>query len=222
MVEQFSETARFNMIQQQIRPWEVLDQRVLEVMQAIPREEFVPDGYRRLAFADTEIPLGNGQSMLAPKIEARLLQALDLRPTDRILEVGTGSGYLTACLARLGGQVLSLEIEPEFTEQARQRLQRLGIDNVELRTADALAEPPVDGAFEAIAITGSLPTEERLADFRTRLTFGGRLFVVVGEAPVMTALLVTRVGENEYSREPLFETLLTPLRNAPTPERFVF
>jgi len=214
------EQARFNMIHQQIRPWEVVDPRVLQVLAQVPRERFVPTGLVGLAFADTEIPIGGGQCMMEPKVEARMLQSLDVQPTDRILEVGTGSGYVTACLARLGSQVRSLEIEPEILEQARTRLAALNITNIELIEADGLAELPVGELFDVIAITGSLPQrDKRLA---AHLSPGGRLFMVVGQTPVMQALLITRTGEDAWQEEALFETELTPLINITQPKRFDF
>ncbi len=219
MAQSALDQARFNMIHQQIRPWEVLDRRVIAVISEVPRERFVPRSYTGLAFADTEIPIGQGQRMMAPKIEARMLQALDVQPSDRALEIGTGSGYITACLARLGRKVSSLEIHADLLDQAGARLAELGVANLELRNADALAEIP-QGPFDVMAVTGSLPMrDDRL---RHRLAQGGRLFVVVGAAPVMEALLITRVGENAWKEESLFETELAPLLNAPRPERFQF
>lgn len=214
------EKARFNMVEQQVRPWEVLDSQVLELIGNLPRDHFVPDNYKGLAYADIEIPLGDGQKMMFPRVEGRLLQALDIQPTDNILEVGTGSGYLTACLAKMGNRVISQEINPTFTEQARQRLAELQIENVELRTTDSLSDDIESGRFDAIAITGSLP--EMPEAFKQRLNIGGRLFVVIGQSPVMTAFLVTRTGENEWQSEPLFETDITPLTNAPVIRKFEF
>ncbi|PLX61327.1 protein-L-isoaspartate O-methyltransferase family protein [Sedimenticola selenatireducens] len=214
------EKARFNMVEQQVRPWEVLDAQVLELIGSMPRDHFVPDSYKGLAYADIEIPLGDGQKMMFPRVEGRLLQALDIQPSDNILEVGTGSGYLTACLAKMGNRVISQEINPTFTEQARQRLAELQIENVELRTTDSLSDDIESGRFDAIAITGSLP--EMPETFKQRLNIGGRLFVVTGQSPVMTAFLVTRTGENEWQSEPLFETDITPLTNAPVIRKFEF
>ncbi|AKH20833.1 protein-L-isoaspartate O-methyltransferase family protein [Sedimenticola thiotaurini] len=214
------EEARFNMVEQQVRPWEVLDATVLELIGNLPREHFVPDNYKGLAYADIEIPLGDGQKMMFPRVEGRILQALDIQPTDNILEVGTGSGYLTACLAKLGNKVVSEEINPVFTEQARQRLAELQINNVELRTVDSLGDAAESGRFDAIAITGSLP--EMPESFKQRLNIGGRLFVVIGQSPAMSAMLVTRTGENEWQSEALFETDITPLTNAPVVRKFEF
>jgi protein-L-isoaspartate(D-aspartate) O-methyltransferase len=214
------ERARHNMIEQQIRPWEVIDKRVLDTLQTVPREDFVPGGYRGLAFADIEVPIGHGETMLAPKIEAKLLQALAIRHTDRVLEIGTGSGYLTACLARLGGHVVTIDLHADFTEQARGRLSRLGIGNVEYLSGDAFSAEIPGAPFDAIAVTGSLSLpSERLEGL---LNDGGRLFVVVGEPPAQEAQLVTRIREGVLRREGLFETVIQPLQNAPRPEAFVF
>ena len=214
------ERARHNMIEQQIRPWEVIDKRVLDALQVIPREDFVPGGYRGLAFADIEIPIGHGEAMLMPKIEAKLLQALAIQPTDRVLEVGTGSGYLTACLARLGGHVVTIDLHGDFTAQARGRLSQLGIGNVEYLTGDAFGAELTGAPFDVIAVTGSLPLpSERLEGL---LNDGGRLFVVVGEPPAQEAQLVTRIRDGVMRREGLFETVIPPLQNAPRPEAFVF
>jgi len=208
MSEIDTEQARFNMIEQQIRPWDVLDERVLEVMANTPREDFVPSRYRNLAFSDVAIPLGHGQVMMRPNVEGRLLQALNPEPSDTILEVGTGSGYLCACLARLGGRVLSVDIFPEFTTAAQQKLQHHGIGNVQLDSGDA-AQGWSDARYEVIAMTASLPV---LAEhWRQQLTLGGRLFVVVGTAPIMEALLITRTGEQTWLRQSLFDTELPPL-----------
>ncbi|WP_428610514.1 protein-L-isoaspartate O-methyltransferase family protein [Sedimenticola sp.] len=214
------EKARFNMVEQQVRPWEVLDPKVLSLVGDMPRDHFVPDNYRGLAYADIEIPLGDGQKMMFPRVEGRLLQALDIQPTDNILEIGTGSGYLTACLAKLGNNVISQDINPAFTEQARQRLAELQIENVELRIADSLSDNIESGRFDAIAVTGSLP--EMPETFKQRLNIGGRLFVVIGQSPVMTAFLITRTGEDAWQSEALFETDIAPLTNAPVIRKFEF
>lgn len=219
MSEMNLEQARFNMIEQQIRPWEVLDPKVLDVLAKVPREEFVPKAYRHLAFADMEIPLGHGEAMMAPRIEGRMLQALDVQPTDVALEVGTGSGYITACLARLAGQVYSVEIVEEFKLAAQKRLAALGITNASLRTGDAALGWKQQPRYDVIAVTGSLPVYHE--GFESSLALGGRLFVVVGEPPVMEAMLVTRVGEREFARIKLFETCLKPLTGLSRPRRFV-
>lgn len=211
--------ARFNMVEQQIRPWEVLDPKVLELPYLVPREDFVPAQYRGLAFADLEIPLGHGASMLAPKLEARMLQALELRPSDCVLEIGTGSGYMTALLAKLARKVTSVEIEPELSAAAGRRLAAHGIHNVLLEVGDGAAGWG-DGQYDAIVLTGSTPLLPEA--YRARLKLGGRLLAVVGEAPVMEAMLVTRVGEDAWRDIALFETCIPPLRNAPQPPRFAF
>ena len=218
MVMNFDQ-ARINMIEQQIRPWDVLDQRVLDVVAQVPREDFVPADYRKLAFADTHIPLGHGQVMMTPNVEARLLQALNVQPSDHIFEIGTGSGYLTACLATLGGHVTSMDIIAEFVEGAGQKLTSHAIHNVTLLAGDALAALAKEGDYDVIAVTGSLPLlPDPLSD---RLKLNGRLFVILGQAPVMQAMLITRVGDQEWSRESLFETALPGLQNAPEPQRFI-
>jgi len=214
--------ARFNMIQQQIRPWDVLDDRVLEVMAELEREPFVPDAYRGLAYADIEIPLAQGQSMLAPKVVGRLLQALAIRPDDKILEVGTGSGYVSACLSHLGGRVVSLELDPELAASARERLQALGLGRIEVIEADALAAPAPGAPFDVIALTGSTPNEEVLRVLEDQLAIGGRMFCIVGEAPVMEAILLTRLGARDLRRQALFETCVPALANVPEPEGFTF
>ena len=206
------------MLGQQIRAWEVLDDRVLRALEQTPRERFVPEEYRDLAFADTEIPLAHSQWMLAPKIEGRLLQALQVEPIDEVLEVGTGTGFLTAALARLARHVVSVDIFPDFIDAARTKLAAENLRNVELRTADALS---LDLArrFDAIAVTASVPV---LDDYFVRMLRPlGRLFVVVGRAPVMDARLITLSASGDSTSESLFETVLTPLVNAERPEPFV-
>ena len=214
------EHARFNMVQQQIRPWEVIDQRVLETLGTLPREVFVPTAYKGLAYADIEVPLAQGQKMMFPKIEGRLLQSLNIRQQDKILEIGTGSGYLTACLARLGGEVVSLDIHREFVDTAQAALTGLGFENVELRCADALADGISGEPFDVIAVTGSV-TEVPDA-WKALLSIGGRMFIICDDAPVMEATLITRTGENAWRSEGLFETELTALENIPARDRFEF
>lgn len=214
------EQARFNMVEQQIRTWEVLDQAVLDLLFRIHREDFVPARYRSLAFIDEEIPLGHGEVMLAPKLEARLTQEARLQPGDCVLEVGTGSGYMTALLASLSRHVHSVDIVPEFTVQARQKLAAHGIANVTLETGDAARGWPNHAPYDAIVLTGSVPC--LVPEIERQLTIGGRLLAVVGDEPVMTARRITRVSESAFSREGLFETCIKALRNAPHPERFVF
>jgi protein-L-isoaspartate(D-aspartate) O-methyltransferase len=213
------ELARHNMIEQQIRPWEVLDQRVLDTLASVPREEFVPQRYRNLAFGDVAIPLGHGEVMLKPNVEGRILQALAVQPADHVLEVGTGSGYLTACLARLAASVVSVDIIPEFTEAARRKLKAHGLSNVVLHVGDA-SRGWGEHRYNAIAVTGSVATVAEV--WPRSLSLGGRLFIVVGQPPVMEALLITRVGEAEWIRESLFDTELPPLRNAAPVKTFEF
>jgi protein-L-isoaspartate(D-aspartate) O-methyltransferase len=215
------ERARFNMIEQQVRPWEVLDERVLEVMRRLPREDFVPDAYKGLAYADVEIPLGEATAMLAPKMVGRMLQALDIQPQETVLEIGTGTGYMTACIARLGKRVLSLEIDPTLAADARSRLQTLGLKHVEVQDGDAFSQHISGAPFDVIAVSGSIPTREPLPALKHLLADAGRLFVVVGEPPLMEALLFTRIGQG-IRQERLFETCIGPLQNAPLPERFAF
>lgn len=211
--------AREQMIEQQIRAWEVLDPKVLGVLSDIPRERFVPAPYRKLAFADTQIPIGSGQVMLAPKIEGRLLQALSVQPGEHALEIGTGSGFMAACLAALGASVTSLELRAELADSARQRLDAAGIVNVEVRNEDG-ARLQDDKTYHAIAVTGSVPQFE--TSYQRALKVGGRLFVVVGDAPIMEAVLVTRTGASDWVRETLFETVIPPLDNVSRPAPFVF
>ena len=213
------ELARHNMIEQQIRPWDVLDQRVLDTLAQLFREDFVPDRYRNLAFSDVAIPLGHGEFMLKPNVEARILQALALQPADQVLEVGTGSGYLTAGLARLAGMVVSVDIVPEFVEAARSKLKTHGFSNVTLSVGDA-GRGWGSRRYHAIAVTGSVPAVAEV--WRQSLSLGGRLFIVVGQPPAMQALLITRIGEQEWLQESLFETELLPLRNAAAPKTFEF
>ena len=213
---------RENMVEQQVRPWEVVDMRVLETLNAVPREAFVPDAYRGLAYADVEIPNSRGGLMLAPKLVGHLLQALNVQPGDKVLEIGTGMGYVTACLSQLGGRVISLEIDPDQASETRARIAALKIPRIEIREGDGLAGPVAGGPFDAIAVKGSLPTEDALPMLQGQLAIEGRLFCIIGEAPVMRCLLVTRLGTNTYRREWRFETHLAPLKNAPEPTGFVF
>lgn len=211
--------ARRQMIDQQVRAWDVLDLQVLDAMTRVRREDFVPPAYREIAFADMCVPLGHGQSMLAPKLEGRLLQALELRAEDAVLEIGTGSGYFAACLGALAREVKSVEIFPELAQSARANLARGDVHNVTVVTADAysLAEP---ARYDAVVLTGSLPLYD--ARFEQYLAEGGRLVAVVGQGPVMEARRITRSAPGEWLRESLFETVMDPLIHAAEPPRFVF
>lgn len=208
------------MVEQQIRPWEVLDQDVLDLLYAVPREEFVPPQYRALAFGDMEIPLGEGERMWAPKIEARVMQALAVQRTERVLEVGTGSGYLTALLAHRAAHVTSLEIRPSLAGFGRANLARHGRPNVTVEVGDAACGYPNGAPYDVIVLTGSTPQlPQSLLD---EVAPGGRLFAVVGEAPVMTATILHRAAGGAFRTVELFETLLAPLVNCVRPERFRF
>jgi len=211
--------ARRQMIEQQVRAWDVLDLRVLEALQQVPREEFAPPAYREIAFADTNVPLGRGQSMLAPKVEGRILQALDIQPGDDALEIGTGSGFFAACMGRLARSVRTIDIFPDFVASATAALMRNGAHNVTAATADAMQFAERD-AYDVIAVTGSLPVYD--ARFERGLKVGGRLFVTVGTGPVLEARRVTRTGPDEWLQESLFETGMPPLINASGPPGFVF
>jgi len=214
------EQARSNMVEQQIRTWEVLDQAVLDLLYAVPREDFVPAACRTLAFADLEIPIGEGEKMMAPKVEARIVQELALRKTDRVLEVGTGSGYLTALLARRAAQVHSLEIRPALAAFGRANLERHGADNVTLEIGDGARGDAKRAPYDAIVLSGSTPVLPRA--LLEQLAPGARLFAVVGEPPVMVARLVTCTAPGAYRTAELFDTLLAPLANAEHAPRFRF
>jgi protein-L-isoaspartate(D-aspartate) O-methyltransferase len=213
------EQARFNMVEQQIRPWEVLDQRVLDLLFSVKREDFVPPAFRALAFADLELPLANGAQMWTPKMEARVIQELAPGPSDRVLEIGTGSGYLTALLASRAGDVTSVEIDPALAEEARAKLLRHGCTNVRSEIGDG-ARGWGRETYDAIVLTGSTPIlPER---FFEQLGPGGRLFAVVGDPPVMKARLVRWEGPGAKVTTDLFETVVAPLVNAASPARFAF
>ena len=218
------EQARSNMVEQQIRPWEVLDQDVLDLLYAVPREEFVPRAWRNLAFSDMEIPLKeqarDGEKMWAPKIEARVLQALAPRRTERVLEVGTGSGYLTALLAHRAAQVYSVEIEPALAAFGKANIARHGVDNVTLETGDGARGYGRWAPSDIVVLTGSVPVLPPAV--LESLAPGGRVFAVVGDAPVMTAKIVTRTAPGAFRTAELFETLLAPLVNCVQPSRFSF
>ena len=214
------EQARFNMVEQQIRPWDVLDETVLNLLSRVKREDYVPQIYRAMAFMDIEIPLGNGEAMLSPKVEARLLQELKIKPTDKVLEVGTGSGHMTALLASLAKHVHSVEIVPEFSQAAAQKLAAHDFHNVTLDVGDAARGWAKYAPYDVIVVTGSLPI---LSDeFIAQLNPGGRLIAFVGVPPVMEARRILMLQPGVVDTEDLFETSVRMLVNAPQPQPFVF
>lgn len=214
------EQARSNMIEQQIRTWEVLDQRVLDTLCNIKREDFIPDEYKKLAFTDCNIPLAYNQMTMQPKVEARIIQTLDIAYNDHILEIGTGCGYLTAVLAAFGKSIISLDIFPEFTQSASSKLTQNNIHNVELITADGIHGWNTKAPYNVIVLTGSQPVLNNA--FQEQLAIGGRLFAVIGESPVMNASLITRVGENQWTNEVIFETDIPPLIGSIEISKFLF
>ncbi len=214
------EQARFNMIEQQIRPWDVLDPKVLTLLAKVKREDFVPAAYRDLAFADLEIPLGEGQVMLPPRVEARLLQELGIKKTDRVLEIGTGSGYMAALLAASAEHVTTLEIRPSLAAVARENLQRSGVDNVTVEVANGLSGWSQRAPFDAILVSGAVP--EVPAALLKQLRVGGRLAVIVGEAPVMEAQLITCTAEGVFNTINVFETVMPSLDGASPSAGFSF
>ena len=215
-----SNIARFNMIEQQIRTWEVLDPAVLALLDVVPRENFVAEAQRGLAFADIELPIGHEQSMLSPKLEARILQSLNVKKTDKVLLIGTGSGYLTALFAKQAQYVVSVDIFPDLSEIAGKRLKQQGIDNVTLVVADAATGYSAAAPYDVIVFTGSLHVYPVEAE--KMLNVGGRMFAVVGELPIMQATLTQRAAEGAAHHETLFETCLPPLINAPQSSKFEF
>lgn len=214
------EQARFNMIEQQIRPWNVLDQDVLDLLQVVKREQFVPEAYKSLAFVDSEIPLPTGEAMFTPKVEARIMQELQVKKHETVLEIGAGSGYMAALLAHKARHVVSVEIVPELAELARRNLAAAGVANVAVEQGNG-AEGWSNGApFDVIVISGAL---ELLPEaFLKQVKVGGRIFSIVGEAPVMTAQVTQRVSDNAYDTVKVFETNVKPLQAAPVPSRFTF
>lgn len=214
------EVARTNMIESQVRTWDVLDQQILDLLSQVKREDFVPPQYRGLAFADMEIPLGHGEVMLQPKLEARMIQELGVRPTDRVLEVGTGSGYVTALLSRLAHEVFSVDIVAEFCEAAKKRFAVHGFSNITVEVGDAAAGWTRYAPYDAILVTGSMPMLPE--EFKAQLAVGGRMLAVIGRPPIMTAQLITQPVAGAFNVVGLFETSIPPLRHAKEPERFVF
>jgi protein-L-isoaspartate(D-aspartate) O-methyltransferase len=212
--------ARFNMIEQQIRTWEVLDPVVLALLNEVPRENFVAESQVGLAFADIELPIGHGQTMLSPKLEGRILQALAIKNTDKVLLVGTGSGYLTALIAKLAAHVHAVEIIPALSELAKTRLQQQNIHNVTLHVGDAATGFAQAAPYDAIVFTGSMQLRPTAAE--QMLNIGGRLFAVIGETPIMQATLTQRIGQDAFRHETLFETCLPLLVNAPQAAKFEF
>lgn len=208
------------MIESQIRTWDVLDQAVLDAISIVKRDRFVPDACRDLAYADMQLPIGHGEVMLTPKLEARMLQELGLRPNDRVLEIGTGSGYVTALLCQLVRHVVSVELFADFSGAAAERLKMAGFGNVTLETGDGANGWEQSGPYDAILLTGSVPALPEA--FKRQLAVGGRVLAVVGEQPVMTATLVTRLTESDYTEQGLFETNIPPLLNVPPVKRFMF
>jgi protein-L-isoaspartate(D-aspartate) O-methyltransferase len=220
MTDNSYEQARFNMVEQQVRPWEVMDQRVLKIMQELPRENFVPDEYRGLAYADIEIPLADGHHMLKPVVVGRMLQALNIKPSDTILEIGTGSGYVTACLASLGKHVTSMEINSDIANQAADNLATLDLLNISLQVGDAIHNIPETAPFDVIAVTACIPDCRNVLP--KELNDGGRLFMITGQSPNMAAQLTTRIHGDNFRSEKLFETEIEILQSAPVKEAFSF
>lgn len=213
MIEMNFETARHNMIEQQIRPWNVIDPVALDTLEAVPRENYVSDDYKKSAFSDVELPIGHNQVMLFPKIEAKILQSVQIQKTDSVLEIGTGSGYMTALLAHLADKVCTVEIHEELSRQAQERLSSEDFDNITFLIEDAAEGfgDAAEGSYDVIILTGSVP--QLPENFKQSLKTGGRLFAVIGSAPVMEATLITRVAADQYSYETLFETEIPELEN---------
>jgi len=214
------EKARFNMVEQQIRPWQVLDPQVLHVLSNVQRELFVPAHYQALAYTDTDIPLGHGQEMVPPRIDARLMHDLQLSSQDKVLDIGTGSGYLAALLAARAERVISLEINPELAQQARQNLQRAGVTNVDVRVADGSQGAAADGPFDAIVLGGSVAEVPKA--LLEQLKLQGRLIAIVGTEPIMTATLFTRTGDASWTTQALWDTQAPRLQGFAEPSRFHF
>lgn len=214
------EQARFYMIEQQVRPWDVSDAAVLDLLATVKREDFVPLAQKALAFADMALPLPGGQSMLPPRVQARLLQDAAVKPTDKVLEIGTGSGYMTALLAHQAQRVVSLEINPEIADMARANLQRAGIHNVEVRQADASKSVATDAPYDVIVLGGSV--SEVPQTLLSQLKVGGRLIAIVGEEPIMHAQLITRTSETNFTATDKWDDNAPRLLNFPRPDTFKF
>jgi len=212
--------ARFNMVEQQIRPWKLQDADVLELLHLVRREEFAPAAWRNLAYADIEVPLGHGATMLAPRIEARALQALALKKHENVLEIGTGSGYMAALLAAHADHVWSVEIVPELAAMAEQHLRRQRVANVTVVGGDGVLGLPAHAPYDVIMASGGLPLVP--PELLAQLKVGGRLFAIVGAAPVMSGQLIVRETENAFRTQDVFETQVALLQNAPALPRFVF
>ena len=214
------EKARFNMIEQQIRPWDVLDGDVLQLLSEVKREDFVPLAHKVLAFADMEIPLGHGQFMLPPRVEARMLQDAAIQKADKVLEIGAGSGYMAALLAHQAHRVISLEINPELAKMARENLQKAGVFNAEVRQFDGAKGTPAESPFDVIVLSGSVAVVP--SALLAQLKVGGRLVAIVGDEPVMRATVVTRGSDTAYTTTQPWDTVAPRLQNFPEPERFIF
>ncbi len=214
------EQARFNMVEQQIRTWNVLDTAILQALSHLPRERFAPAAFQSLAYTDTEIPLGHGQIMLPPRVDARLAHDLSLTGVETVLEIGTGHGYLTALLAQRCQRVISLEVVPELATQARAHLTQAGVSNAEVRVGNGATEAPPEGPFDAIVLGGSV--SEIPQSLLNQLKVGGKLLAIVGEEPVMTATLVTRASAQQWASRALWDTVAPPLAGFAQPSRFKF
>jgi len=214
------EQARFNMVEQQVRPWEVVDEQVLDLLESTHREDFTPIRYRKVAFADLAIPLDHDQCMMRPVVEGRLLQALELQPDETVLEIGTGSGFLTACLAQLAKHVVSVDIFEQFLEEAAVKLNKKAINNVEFVHADVMRGWQPEQAHDVLVVNGSVPDVPE--HFRGWVNPGGRMFIVCGEAPAMETKLLTRLNATDWREESLFETNQPRLINASSPQQFIF
>ncbi|MGB0722383.1 MAG: protein-L-isoaspartate O-methyltransferase family protein [Gammaproteobacteria bacterium] len=220
MVEMNVDQARYNMIEQQIRPWDVLDADILKLLAETPREDFVPEEYKALAFSDLKIPLNDSAVMMNPNVEGRILQTLEVKPSDKALEIGTGSGFLTACLAHLASHVTSVEIDPELADSARARLQAHGINNATIECGDARGGWGDGERFDVIAVTGAIA--EMTLNYREMIAVGGRMFVIMGSGDILEACLVTRIAETQWHTESLFETHIPYLKGMEPAATFEF